>query len=179
MKYIPYYKLCYDTNFEDDILDISWNEAELEKNDLKNYKAKAEHYIREHQDKEAIRKLKSNSPYLHTDIDALEKILWLEFGTKEEYEQKYGSNPLGELEREIVGFDMNAAKAAFPEYLESNNLDSRQIYFVNQIVQYIVQNGLMKDLSVLQESPFTDQGSVVEIFTDLSVWMGIWKFSGV
>jgi len=33
----------------------------------------------------------------------------------------------------------------------------------------------MKDLSVLQESPFTDQGSVVEIFTDLTVWMGIRK----
>ena len=31
----------------------------------------------------------------------------------------------------------------------------------------------MKDLSVLQESPFTDQGSIVEIFTVLSVWMGI------
>ena len=33
----------------------------------------------------------------------------------------------------------------------------------------------MKDLSVLQESPFTDQGSVVEIFTDLTLWMGIRK----
>ena len=38
------------------------------------------------------------------------------------------------------------------------------IYFVNQIVEYIVQNGMMKDLSVLQEAPFTDQGSVVDIF---------------
>ena len=27
----------------------------------------------------------------------------------------------------------------------------------------------------IQESPFTDQGSVVEIFTDLNVWMGIRK----
>ena len=61
------------------------------------------------------------------------------------------------------------------EYLESANLDSRQIYFVNQIVEYIVHNGMMKDLSVLQESQFTDQGSVVEIFTDLNVWMGIRK----
>ena len=68
---------------------------------------------------------------------------------------------------------MNAAKEAFAEYLNDVNLDSRQIYFVNQIVEYIVHNGLMKDLSVLQESPFTDQGSVVEIFTDLSVWAGI------
>ena len=50
-----------------------------------------------------------------------------------------------------------------------------EIYFVNQIVEYIVHNGMMKDLSVLQESPFTDQGSVVELFTDLNVWMGIWK----
>ena len=49
------------------------------------------------------------------------------------------------------------------------------IYFVNQIVEYIVHNGLMKDLSVLQESPFTDKGSVVEVFTDLTVWMGIRK----
>lgn len=54
-------------------------------------------------------------------------------------------------------------------------LDSRQIYFVNQIVEYIVHNGIMNDLSVLQESPFTDQGSIVEIFTDVSVWMGIRK----
>ena len=46
---------------------------------------------------------------------------------------------------------------------------------MNQIVEYIVHNGMMKDLSVLQESPFTDRGSVVEIFTDLNVWMGIRK----
>ena len=36
-------------------------------------------------------------------------------------------------------------------------------------------NGTMKDLSVLQEPPFTDQGSIVEVFTDLSVWLGIRK----
>ena len=70
---------------------------------------------------------------------------------------------------------MNAAKAAFAEFLNDVNLDSRQIYFVNQIVEYIVHNGLMKDMSVLQEAPFTDQGSVVEVFTDISVWLGIRK----
>lgn len=36
------------------------------------------------------------------------------------------------------------------------------------IVEYIAHNGMMRDLSVLQESPFTDKGSVVEIFTDLN-----------
>ena len=32
---------------------------------------------------------------------------------------------------------------------------------------------VMKDMSVLQESPFTDRGSIVEIFTDMSIWLGI------
>ena len=68
---------------------------------------------------------------------------------------------------------MNAAKEAFAVYLNDASLDSRQIYFVNQIVEYVVHNGLMKDLSVLQEAPFTDQGSIVDIFTDMSVWLGI------
>lgn len=70
---------------------------------------------------------------------------------------------------------MNAAKEAFSEYLNEANLDSRQIYFVNQIVEYIVHNGLMEDLEVLRESPFTDKGSVAEIFSDMNVWMGIRK----
>ena len=109
------------------------------------------------------------------DIKTLEKILWSDLGTKDEYEAEYGDKPLGEFVREIVGLDMNAAKEAFSEYLNEANLDSRQIYFVNQIVEYIVHNGLMKDFSVLQEPPFTDQGSVVDIFTDLNVWMGIRK----
>lgn len=73
--------------------------------------------------------------------------------------------------------DLYATEANYQvlTYEDSTSLNSRQIYFVNQIVEYIVHNGMMKDLSVLQESPFTDQGSVVEIFTDLTVWMGIRK----
>ena len=175
MKYIPKHKVRYDTNFEDDLLSIEWKESELENDELKNYKAKAEYYIRQHQDNIAIAKLKTNKPLISADVENLEEILWREVGTKQDYEHEFGTKPLGEFVREIVGLDMNAAKEAFSEYLTNTSLDSRQIYFVNQIVEYIVHNGMMKDLSVLQESPFTDQGSVVEIFTDLTVWAGIRK----
>ena len=175
MKYIPKGGLEYHTNFDDEILSIDWNESELESDDLKNYKAKAEFYVRQHQDNEVIAKLKSNIPLSSSDVKVLEGILWNEVGSREDYEAEFGKKPLGEFVREITGLDMNAAKAAFSEYLDDVNLDARQIYFVNQIVEYIVHNGIMKDLSVLQESPFTDKGSVVEVFTDLSVWMGIRK----
>ena len=175
IKYIPVSRILYDTNFEDDILSVEWKESELESDDLKNYKAKAEFYIRQHQDNTVIAKLKSNQPLTAEDVKELETILWSEVGTKQDYEAEYGKKPLGELVREIVGLDMNAAKAAFAEYLNDTNLDSRQIYFVNQIVEYIVHNGVMTDLSVLQESPFTDYGSIVEVFADLSLWAGIRK----
>ena len=144
IKYIPVVQIHYDTILDDEILSEDWNESELENDDLKNYKAKA-----------------------------LEEILWNEVGTKQDYEAEYGQKPLGEFVREIVGLDMNAAKEAFAQYLNDASLDSRQIYFVNQIIEYIVHNGMMKDLSVLQEAPFTDRGSIVEVFTDLSVWAGI------
>ena len=173
MKYIPVSKIIYDTDFDDEILSIDWNESELDSDDLKNYKAKAEYYVRQHQDNAVIAKLKSNVPLTNADVRILEDILWSEVGTRQEYQAEYGEKPLGEFVREIVGLDMNAAKEAFAEYLDETQLDSRQIYFVNQIVEYIVHNGMMKDLSVLQETPFTDQGSIVEVFTDLTVWMGI------
>lgn len=175
IKYIPIERVRYTTDFSDEILSTEWKEAELENDDLKNYKAKAEYYVRQHQDNAAIAKLKGNIPLTAEDVKELEKILWSEVGTKEDYEAEYGTKPLGEFVREIVGLDMAAAKAAFSQYLDGANLDSRQIYFVNQIVEYIVHNGMMKDLSVLQEPPFTDQGSIVEVFTDLSVWLGIRK----
>ena len=175
VKYIQGGHPTYTTNFDDEILSIDWHESELENDDLKNYKVKAEFYVRQHQDEAVIAKLKSNVPLTSDDVAALEKILWSEVGTKEDYEAEIGSKPLGEFVREIVGLDMKAAKEAFSVYLNDASLDSRQIYFVNQIVEYIVHNGLMKDLSVLQESPFTDKGSVVDIFTDLTVWMGIRK----
>ena len=173
MKYLPRSKVKYITNFDDEILSVEWNESDLESDDLKNYKAKAEFYIRQHQDEAAIAKLKSNVPLSAEDVKALERILWSEVGSKKDYEAEYGEKPLGEFVREIVGLDMAAAKSAFAEYLNNVSLDADQIYFVNQIIEYIVRNGVMKDLSVLQEAPFTDRGSIVEVFTDISIWLGI------
>ena len=173
MKYIPRGKNTYLTHFTDELLSVDWHESELENDPMQGYRFKAEYYIRQHQDHLVIAKLKKNVPLTAVDVEALERILWSEVGSREDYEAECGKKPLGEFVREIVGLDMNAAKEAFAKYLNDTSLDSRQIYFVNQIVEYIVHNGLMKDLSVLQEPPFTDQGSIVELFDDMSIWLGI------
>ena len=177
IKYIPIKENpVYVTNFDDDILSMEWKESDLSSNDLENYRMKVNHYIRQHMDNEVIAKLHTNQPLTHADIDELEKILWSELGSKEDYQSEYQDKPLGELVREIVGLDMNSAKEAFSKYLNDVNLDDRQIYFVNQIINYIVQNGMMKNFAVLQEAPFTDKGDVADLFAeDTVIWMDIMK----
>ncbi|NLL06929.1 MAG: DEAD/DEAH box helicase family protein [Clostridiaceae bacterium] len=176
MKYIKYDKrVNYITDFEDDIISINWREYNLSNDDLANYKAKVEYYLKKHEDILAIAKLKTNKPLTQSDVTELERILWNEVGTKQDYEKEYGDTPLGELVRSVVGLSIEAANEAFSKYLNDVNLNSMQINFVKRIVAYVVKNGMMKDLSVLGEPPFNEMGSVAEIFDDMSVWIGIRK----
>lgn len=174
IKFIPEdEQVRYDTDFTDDILSMEWNESQLENDDLINYKKKVNYYILQHQSIPAIAKLKGNQPLTPEDVQSLESILWGELGTKEQYDAQYGKTPLGELVRSIVGLSRQAANEAFSRFLNDAGLDSQQMYFVRQVVNYIVKNGMMKDLSVLQESPFTDMGSVGELFDDVTVFMNL------
>ncbi|MEA4933205.1 MAG: type I restriction-modification enzyme R subunit C-terminal domain-containing protein [Lawsonibacter sp.] len=143
----------------------------LDNDDLVNYKKKVNYYILQHQNIPAIAKLKGNQPLTSADVKSLEGILWGALGTREQYDAQYGKTPLSELVRSIVGLSQKAANEAFSKFLNDAGLDSQQMYFVRQVVNYIVKNGMMKDLSVLQESPFTDMGSISELFDDVAVFM--------
>jgi len=161
----------YHTNFADDILSTEWNESQLDNDDLANYKKKVNYYITQNQHIPAIAKLKGNVPLTVIDLTVLETLLWTELGTKEQYDAQFGKTSLGELVRSIVGLSQQAANDAFSEFLNDAELDSRQIHFVKQIVNYIVKNGMMKDLAILQESPFSDLGGVSEVFNDMKMFL--------
>ena len=176
MKYLQPNKRRYDTNFADNILEFNWDAEHLSNTMLQDYRAKAEAYIRQHLgDDPAIVKLHTNIPLTVTDMRRLETILWETLGTREDYEQSIGQKPLGEFVREIVGLDMNAAKEAFATYLNDASLDSRQIYFINQVIEHIVRNGLLKDFSILQESPFIDEGSIDALFHNVQNFSKVMK----
>ena len=173
IKYVPADRAVYETDFADEIVSTERRRPDLGDDSLRSYKEKAEYYVRRHRDDPAIAKLRGNVPLTPADVQSLETILWGELGSRADYEAAYGGQPLGEFVRSVVGLDMAAAKAAFAEFLDGTRLDSRQIYFVNQIIEYIVRNGLMKDLSVLRAPPFTDRGTVSEVFSDQSLWLEI------
>ena len=161
------------TNFEDEIRDgtVEYNVVRSDPN-LQDYRVRVERFIRDHQDHVTIRRLKNNEPVTKTDITALEDILFSEDGPipREHYEKIFGEKPLGLLIRSTVGLSRNAAKAAFAEFLAEAPLHPDQITFLDEIVEYLVKNGVMEP-NTMFDSPFTninDQGLVGVFGEDMS-----------
>ena len=65
------------------------------------------------------------------------------------------SSGLGLFVRSLIGLDRAAAKKEFEQFLNDKVYSANQIHFVNMIIDYLTQNGVM-DVALLYESPFTD-----------------------
>ena len=61
--------------------------------------------------------------------------------------------------------DREAAKKEFSKFLSDESLNSDQISFVNNIIDYIVKNGSIEK-EVLQEFPFNKKGGVIKLFDE-------------
>lgn len=126
--------------------------------DLAQYRKKVTHFLKEHEDHIAIHKLRRNVALTPADVSELERILFEsgELGTRRDFERSYGKQEhLGLFIRKLVGLDREAAKEAFGAYLEKKTLTANQIRFIDQIIDYLTQNGVM-DPGLLYEPPFTD-----------------------
>ncbi|MGL4847571.1 MAG: DEAD/DEAH box helicase family protein [Clostridium sp.] len=156
----------YYTGFNDLIIAEERNTSIYNVNDLKNYKKKVEHYLKEHKDEMAIYKLRNNKKISKEDIEQLENIMFKELGSQSDYEKEFGDMPVSKLVRKIVGLDTNAAMEEFSEFLNSESLNSSQIHFVKLIVDYVIKNGMIDDNRVLTEDPFRTVGNIVELFKD-------------
>ena len=146
---------------------VAENASMLNVNDLKSYRKKVEHYLKEYQreDSLAIYKLRNNKPLTKQDVEYLEKILWEELGSKEQYEKDYGDTPVTKLVRKIVGLDRQAAVEVFLEFITAENLNLQQIKFVELIIDYIVKNGKF-ERQALQQDPFSSLGGITVVFKD-------------
>lgn len=156
----------YYTDFEDNIIEEKEGEAIYISNDLKNYKKKVEYYLKEHQDHLAVYKLRRNKRLTSGEFAELERILWEELGTKEEYQKQYGDTPVGRLVRKIVGVEREVVNAAFSEFMSEGKLNLNQMRFVRLMMDYITVNGNIEDNQVLMKDPFRSAGSITALFRD-------------
>lgn len=91
--------------------------------------------------------------------------MWQELGTEDEYRNFYHDLPVQKMVRKIVGVDIATVEQAFSTFLQSNRLNTRQMDFLRTMINYIVKNGYIDNLSeTLGREPFTQFGSVINLF---------------
>jgi type I restriction enzyme R subunit len=147
------------TDFEDEM----GGETEVELpglgqgTDYSKFRAKAQAFLRAHQDHVAINKLRRNKALTASDMAELERMLRESgIGDAEMFERVASeSQGLGLFVRSLVGMDREAAKSALGEFLNGKAWSASQIEFVNLIVNHLTERGTM-DAARLYESPFTD-----------------------
>lgn len=147
-----------ETHFQD-YLDLSKIEEKniVQEPSLVPYKERVERYLKSHKDHLVISKIKTNQPITEAELAQLQEIFFNadEVGSKEEFEKEGKGKTLSLFIRELVGLEKEAVQSAFAEFIQNKNLNAAQIKFVDLIIGYLTQNGVI-DKRTLFESPFKD-----------------------
>jgi type I restriction enzyme R subunit len=123
---------------------------------FERFREKARQFLKAHENHLTLQRLRHNQPLTPSDLDELERMLVEAGGTKEAINRaKEESNGLGIFIRSLVGLDHETAKQAFSQFISSTSVSANQIEFINLIVDYLTENGVMEP-DRLYESPFTD-----------------------
>jgi len=147
------------TDFDDEIgagtaVDLPLKAVGL---DYERFKNKTRDFLRQHEDRLAVQKLRRNLPITPTDLAELENILLEQAvndnGLVEQARQEAGG--LGLFVRSLVGLERSAAVKAMSEFLNDATATSRQLSFVKMIVECLTSNGAMTE-DLLYNAPFTD-----------------------
>lgn len=144
-----------DINTDDDVINGSYEGGGLF--DIRTYREKVLDYLAANSDNETIRKIQNLEPINFADIRELERILWQELGTQEEYNNSTDIDNLAVFIRSIVGIDQNAINEKFGDFLNGNILNSQQQEFVKQIIYYVRENGDIEASDLLEKSPFDSE----------------------
>jgi type I restriction enzyme, R subunit len=125
--------------------------------DRARFLAKARQFLKEHKDHITIHRLRLNQSLTASDLTELERMMIAAgVGTADDMARAKDENHgLGLFIRSLVGLDREAAKQAFGQFVSSGTASANQIEFVNMIVDYLTEYGVM-DAARLYESPFID-----------------------
>ena len=141
------------TNFEDEIGEL--REVDLiRQGNYEQFKKKARDFLRAHEDRLVIYKLRWHKELTPTDLADLERILIEEgVGTSDDIQQAKELD-FERFIRSLAGMNREAAKTAFGKFLSQYTLNSKQIEFIDLIVEHLTEKGMMEPQR-LYEPPFT------------------------
>lgn len=157
-----------------DIEDVISDDGEAEGVKMRvSYKQRIIDFLAANRNLPVLKKIKNIEQLSVDDVNELERILWEELGSREEYDNHTkgmlcGAN-VAIFIRSLVGVDRREALNRFSEFLSDNTLNSEQEEFLNTIVQYVCENGDITKEIVVNESPFDER---LVLFTSYMVPLG-------
>ena len=161
IQYLEVGSEVYSTDYKDDLIDQGVKEVNI--TEFKTYQEKVVDYLLSNDINETIIKIKMLDKITSEDLQELERILWQELGTKDDYFNVTNQENLAVFIRSIVGIEQEAINQKFSEYLNTNVLSSRQQEFVKTIIDYVRLNGDITKEDLANTSPFSDI-DIVELF---------------
>ena len=165
IKYLPkFFRTEVYTDFNDEINIVEHDDRKIIQEELSDYKKKVNFYLKNHLDNKVINKIRNNEKITKKDIENLEQILFDDLNSNSnEFKINYNGESLVLLVRKTVGLSKEAIDREFSKYINENELNFEQTRFVNLIKNYIMKNGVI-DKRILNEDPFTNYGSITELF---------------
>lgn len=134
------------------------------------YEKKVREHLKDHLDHIVIGKLRQALPLTPQDLEALESML-VQIGEEQGTAlldgmlQRTESPSLVHFVRRTVGLDRMAVQALFAEYLQTQDLTSSQIRFIETLIDQLTAQGVVES-AALYEPPFSDMhaGGPDELF---------------
>lgn len=127
-----------------------------------SYKKKVLDFLAENRNLPVLEKIYSMEQLSIADVHELERILWKELGSKEDYDKFTKENNVAVFIRSIIGVNRKNAVERFSTFISGSELNSEQEEFLMTIISYVCENGdITKDI-VVNESPFDERLSVFD-----------------
>ena len=144
-----------ETNFSDEVIDKK--PGSIPTMQFKNYKERVIDYLSEHSDIPAIAKIRNIEQLNETDIIDLEDILWNQLGSRSDYENISNGKSVGVFVRSIVGLSRERVNEILSDYLREYSFNTRQEEFLNEIVNFVLENGDIRPDDLYESEPFKHQ----------------------
>jgi type I restriction enzyme R subunit len=123
-----------------------------------SYRQRVVDYIARNKDRNRVLlKIANIVPLTHEDMMELQRILWQDLGTKDEYDHNatniWVRSNVAAFVRSIMGVNREKALELFTTLISNTNLNSLQESFLKTIIKYVCENGDITREN-LQDEPF-------------------------
>ena len=126
-----------------------------------SYKQKVTEFLAQNRDLPVLDKIYNIEQLSASDIKELERILWQELGSREDYEHITSGMPFGgnvaAFIRSMIGVDRKVAMKKLGDFISGVELNAEQEEFLSTIIKYVCENGDITKEIVVNDAPFDEK----------------------